>query len=66
MNKRILVVRTSVEKYPNLNRATGLWLGEARGAIYKKATKHGRPSQLRTAVSSPGKVRPWAGRLLTY
>ncbi|MFV0277957.1 MAG: type 1 glutamine amidotransferase domain-containing protein, partial [Parahaliea sp.] len=29
MNKRILVVLTSVAKYPNLERATGLWLGEA-------------------------------------
>jgi len=29
MNRKILVVLTSVEKYPNLNRATGLWLGEA-------------------------------------
>lgn len=29
MRKKILVVLTSVEKYPNLNRATGLWLGEA-------------------------------------
>jgi len=28
-DKRILVVLTSVEKYPNLDRATGLWLGEA-------------------------------------
>lgn len=28
-NKKILVVLTSVEKYLNLNRATGLWLGEA-------------------------------------
>lgn len=27
--KKILVVLTSVEKYPNLDRATGLWLGEA-------------------------------------
>lgn len=27
--KKILVVLTSVAKYPNLNRATGLWLGEA-------------------------------------
>jgi hypothetical protein len=27
MRKKILVVLTSVEKYPNLNRATGLWLG---------------------------------------
>lgn len=27
--KKILIVLTSVEKYPNLNRATGLWLGEA-------------------------------------
>ncbi|WP_375057862.1 type 1 glutamine amidotransferase domain-containing protein [Zobellella sp. DQSA1] len=29
MKQKILVVLTSVEKYPNLNRATGLWLGEA-------------------------------------
>ena len=29
MDKKILVVLTSVEKYPNMNRATGLWLGEA-------------------------------------
>jgi putative intracellular protease/amidase len=29
MNKKILVVLTSVEKYPQMNRATGLWLGEA-------------------------------------
>lgn len=29
MNKKILVVLTSVEKYPSINRATGLWLGEA-------------------------------------
>lgn len=29
MPKKILVVLTSVAKYPNLNRATGLWLGEA-------------------------------------
>ncbi|MCI1277997.1 MAG: type 1 glutamine amidotransferase domain-containing protein [Nitrospira sp.] len=29
MKKKILVVLTSVEKYPNLDRATGLWLGEA-------------------------------------
>ena len=29
MSKKILVVLTSVEKYPNMNRATGLWLGEA-------------------------------------
>ncbi|MBV4457946.1 type 1 glutamine amidotransferase domain-containing protein [Pseudomonas sp. COR58] len=29
MSRKILVVLTSVEKYPNLNRATGLWLGEA-------------------------------------
>lgn len=29
MSKNILVVLTSVEKYPNLNRAIGLWLGEA-------------------------------------
>ena len=29
MKKKILVVLTSVEKYPTLTRATGLWLGEA-------------------------------------
>lgn len=29
MTQKILVVLTSVEKYPNMNRATGLWLGEA-------------------------------------
>jgi putative intracellular protease/amidase len=29
MSQKIFVVLTSVEKYPNLNRATGLWLGEA-------------------------------------
>jgi putative intracellular protease/amidase len=29
MSNKILVVVTSFEKYPNLNRATGLWLGEA-------------------------------------
>ena len=29
MGNKILVVVTSFEKYPNLNRATGLWLGEA-------------------------------------
>ena len=29
MKNKILVVVTSFEKYPNLNRPTGLWLGEA-------------------------------------
>jgi len=29
VSKKILVVLTSVEKYPSINRATGLWLGEA-------------------------------------
>lgn len=29
MTKKILIVLTSIEKYPNMNRATGLWLGEA-------------------------------------
>ncbi|MGR9037936.1 MAG: type 1 glutamine amidotransferase domain-containing protein, partial [Gammaproteobacteria bacterium] len=28
MTQKILVVVTGVEKYPNLDRATGLWLGE--------------------------------------
>lgn len=29
MSQKILIVLTSIEKYPSLNRATGLWLGEA-------------------------------------
>lgn len=29
MSKKILVVMTTTEKYPNLDRATGIWLGEA-------------------------------------
>lgn len=29
MDKKILIVLTSVAKYPDLNRATGLWLSEA-------------------------------------
>ena len=29
MKKKALIVVTSVEKYPNMERATGLWLGEA-------------------------------------
>ena len=29
MTKKILVVLTATEKYPSLNRATGIWLGEA-------------------------------------
>lgn len=29
MAKKALIVVTSVEKYPNMERATGLWLGEA-------------------------------------
>ncbi len=29
MSRKVLVVLTSTEKYPNLNRATGIWLGEA-------------------------------------
>lgn len=29
MGKKILVVLTGTEKYPNQNRATGVWLGEA-------------------------------------
>lgn len=29
MDKKILIVVTSVGKYPNMDRATGLWLGEA-------------------------------------
>lgn len=29
MAKKMLVVLTGTEKYPNLNRATGIWLGEA-------------------------------------
>ncbi|MEX2492254.1 MAG: hypothetical protein WD425_10885 [Nitrospirales bacterium] len=29
MSQKILVVLTSVEKYPNMNRAIGLWFGVA-------------------------------------
>lgn len=29
MSKKILVVLSSTEKYPDIARATGLWLGEA-------------------------------------
>jgi hypothetical protein len=29
MHKKGLIVVTSTEKYPNLNKATGLWLAEA-------------------------------------
>lgn len=29
MNKKALIVVSSTEKYPNMDRATGLWLGEA-------------------------------------
>lgn len=29
MNKKLLVVLTNTAKYPDINRATGLWLGEA-------------------------------------
>ena len=28
MKKKILVVLSGTEKYPNLSRATGVWLGE--------------------------------------
>lgn len=35
MKKKILVVVTSVEKYPTLERATGLWLGEAVHLVKK-------------------------------
>lgn len=38
MGQKILVVLTSVEKYPNLNRATGLWLGEAVHFVKKVET----------------------------
>ena len=38
MKQKILVVLTSVGKYPNLNRATGLWLGEAVHFVKKVET----------------------------
>lgn len=38
MKKKILVVVTSFEKYPNMNRATGLWLGEAVHFVKKVET----------------------------
>lgn len=41
-SKKILVVVTSVAKYPQLNRATGLWLGEAVYFV-KKLQEEGYP-----------------------
>jgi putative intracellular protease/amidase len=35
MSKKILVVVTSVEKYPTLHRATGLWFGEVVHFVHK-------------------------------
>ncbi len=35
MSKKILVVLTGTEKYPNLDRATGVWLGEAVHFVQK-------------------------------
>lgn len=35
MSRKVLVVLTSIEKYPNLPRATGLWLGEAVHFVHK-------------------------------
>lgn len=40
MDKKILVVLSGTEKYPNLNRATGIWLGEAVHFV-KKVEKAG-------------------------
>lgn len=40
MNKKALIVVTSVEKYPEMERATGLWLGEAVH-FYEKLTAEG-------------------------
>jgi putative intracellular protease/amidase len=40
MTKKALIVVTSVEKYPNMDRATGLWLGEAVH-FYEKLHKKG-------------------------
>lgn len=38
MTRKILVVLTSVEKYPDMDRATGLWLGEAVHFVKKVET----------------------------
>jgi putative intracellular protease/amidase len=35
MSKKVLVVLTSHEKFPNINRPTGLWLGEAVHFVQK-------------------------------
>ncbi|WP_172278641.1 type 1 glutamine amidotransferase domain-containing protein [Chryseobacterium sp. LAM-KRS1] len=40
MKKRALIVVTSVEKYPEMDRATGLWLGEAVH-FYEKLSQKG-------------------------
>lgn len=44
MSKKMLVVLTNTAKYPTLNRATGLWLGEAVHFVEKsrKGRLHGR------------------------
>ncbi len=54
MQKRILVVVTSIEKYPNLQRPTGLWLGEAVHFI-DKVESAGYPVDL---VSPKGGYTP--------
>jgi putative intracellular protease/amidase len=40
MQKRGLIVVTSTEKYPTVNKATGLWLGEA-AHFYNELIDHG-------------------------
>jgi len=42
-DKRILVVVTNTPKYPNMDRPTGLWLGEAVHFV-EKVEKAGAPS----------------------
>jgi hypothetical protein len=58
MKKKILIVLTSVEKYPTLKRATGLWLGEAVHFVKKveaagyeitSARRAATPRSIRTA-----------------
>jgi hypothetical protein len=52
MAKKILVVLTSHEKYPDMNRATGVWLGEAVHFVEKVGEAGFR-----------GRLREPAGRL---
>ena len=52
MTKRILVVLTSHEKYPDMARATGVWLGEAVHFRTPEQLQWVGPAPLRTSRRS--------------